>query len=152
MWLLLLACALIDYDHGVIPDALVLSIFVLGVMRHLLAGEILSPLLASAVGGGVLLLVATVYQRWKKRAGLGMGDIKLLAALGAFLGLSGMFRALLIGSLLGLAFALKRPALIVKNTGRGRHNRQATCLSIILKIYLFEKLFYNFVLLGGKIY
>lgn len=55
-----------------------------------------------------LVALAWTYRRLRGRAGLGMGDAKLLAALGAWLGPFGVPTAILFAAALGLAFALYR--------------------------------------------
>ena len=54
-----------------------------------------------AVGGGILLAVAWLYQRLRGREGMGGGDIKLLAMIGAFLGWQSIFVTLFVGSVIG---------------------------------------------------
>jgi leader peptidase (prepilin peptidase)/N-methyltransferase len=53
------------------------------------------------LGGGSLFLVATVYQWLFKREGMGGGDVKLLAMIGAFLGWKSVILTILLGSLVG---------------------------------------------------
>ena len=53
------------------------------------------------VGAGVLLFISEVYMRLRKKQGLGMGDVKLLAVTGAFFGMEGAIYTMFIGSLLG---------------------------------------------------
>lgn len=66
--------------------------------------------LAALIPAGALWALGEVYYRVRGREGLGLGDVKLVACLGTFLGLSGVVGALLVGSLagsvLGLAFLL----------------------------------------------
>ena len=52
-------------------------------------------------GGGSLFLVATLYQWWFKREGMGGGDVKLLAMIGAFLGWKSVILTILLSSLIG---------------------------------------------------
>ena len=54
------------------------------------------------IGGGVLLVVGLGYQKLRKRQGLGMGDVKMMAMVGAFLGWRLTFLTIFAGSLLGL--------------------------------------------------
>ena len=56
-----------------------------------------------ALGGGVLYATATLYQKATGREGMGGGDVKLLAMIGAFLGWKGALFTIFIGSLLGVA-------------------------------------------------
>jgi len=58
------------------------------------------------VGGGFLFLVAWVYEKIKKREGLGGGDVKLAAMLGAFFGWQPVLMILLVASVLGSVIGL----------------------------------------------
>jgi leader peptidase (prepilin peptidase)/N-methyltransferase len=53
------------------------------------------------MGAGLLWLVAEMYLRWKKVEGMGFGDIKMMAMVGAFLGWQHTWMTILLGSLLG---------------------------------------------------
>jgi leader peptidase (prepilin peptidase)/N-methyltransferase len=61
----------------------------------------LESLIGIVAGGGVLLLMAEMYYRWRKEEGLGMGDVKMLAMIGAFIGWKLMLVTLVLGSFLG---------------------------------------------------
>lgn len=93
----------IDLDHQIIPDVislpgipvfLLMAIFVMRVPW-------LEALLGVLLGGGTLYLVAVGYELATGREGMGGGDIKLLAMLGAFLGWKSLLFILLGSSLLG---------------------------------------------------
>jgi leader peptidase (prepilin peptidase)/N-methyltransferase len=58
-------------------------------------------LLGALIPSGALWLTGVLYQKVRGQEGLGFGDVKMLAAMGAFLGLSGTLFALLSGSLVG---------------------------------------------------
>ena len=60
-----------------------------------------SAVLGVLIGGGGLLLIAETYYRLRHEEGLGMGDVKMLAMIGAFLGWQQMLVTLLLASLLG---------------------------------------------------
>ncbi len=109
----LVVVTFIDFDHMILPDVFTLSGIVIG-----LAGALLNPersffnaLGGMLMGGGFLWAVAAVYYLLKKEEGMGGGDIKLLAWIGAVLGwMSIPFVILvssLVGSLVGLAVAFK---------------------------------------------
>ena len=53
------------------------------------------------MGGGILFLIAFLYIAVRKQEGMGMGDVKLLAMIGAFLGWKGVVFVMLVSSLLG---------------------------------------------------
>ncbi len=65
----------------------------------------LPSLAESAAGAGIasgtLWLVGEIYYRLRHREGLGLGDIKMIAMIGAFLGLQGVLMTLIVGSVLG---------------------------------------------------
>ncbi len=58
------------------------------------------------VGSGLLWLIGVVYQKARGREGLGFGDVKMVAMIGAFLGLYGVLVTVLAGSLLGSVLGL----------------------------------------------
>jgi leader peptidase (prepilin peptidase)/N-methyltransferase len=110
-WMLLLL-AVIDWRVQLLPDVLTLPLLIIGFAVSLfIAPQSLRDHAIGAVAGFVLLaLAAWAYHRLRKREGLGLGDAKLLAALGAWVAWQGLPTILLLGSMLGLAFALARAA------------------------------------------
>jgi leader peptidase (prepilin peptidase)/N-methyltransferase len=62
---------------------------------------VLEAVLGAAFGSLVLLGAATLYKLVRKREGMGMGDVKMMAMVGAFLGVRGAFLTILMGTLLG---------------------------------------------------
>ncbi len=106
----LLALALIDLDHWLLPDVLTLPLAAAGLATAAwwTAGWPGDGLIGAVAGGGVLALVAAGYRRLRGRDGLGGGDVKLVAAGGAWLGWQGLPSLILIAALCGLAFGLAR--------------------------------------------
>ena len=108
LFALLIAIAFIDLDHQIIPDTLVLAVFLWGLFWQIVMPAISwwQALGGFALGGGVLLLAAVI-----SRGGMGGGDIKLLAAAGFILGpaMTGMalFISVLIGSIVGVTLIVK---------------------------------------------
>jgi leader peptidase (prepilin peptidase)/N-methyltransferase len=100
---ILVAVTFIDLDHRIIPDPLSLGGLVLGLLTCFLDPRIsaLQSVIGAALGFGVFFLLAWGYQKYSGKSGLGGGDVKLLAMLGAFLGPSGVFSTILISSVLG---------------------------------------------------
>jgi leader peptidase (prepilin peptidase)/N-methyltransferase len=84
----LLVIIFIDIRHQIIPDAISLPGIVLGFLCSLVGGTLSwqSSLVGLLVGGGVLYAVAFLYALLRKIDGMGGGDIKLLAMIGAWLG------------------------------------------------------------------
>jgi leader peptidase (prepilin peptidase)/N-methyltransferase len=100
----LFVASLIDFDWRIIPDAISLP----GIPLGILATTFLVPeigwrgsLLGIAVGGGFLFALGEAYRLLRHREGMGMGDVKLMAMVGAFLGWPGVLFTLFVGSLLG---------------------------------------------------
>lgn len=108
----LVVITFIDIEHQIIPDEISLSGIVVGfVLSFFLKGHTwLNSLLGILLGGGSLLLVAYIYQRLTGKDGMGGGDIKLLAMMGAFLGWKSIpfiiFASSLVGSLVGITIML----------------------------------------------
>jgi leader peptidase (prepilin peptidase)/N-methyltransferase len=104
---LLFACAMIvlfviDLRHRILPNAITIP----GIAAGLVFGAVLPPgwvaaLVGAAVGGGVLYAIAEAYYRLRGVEGLGMGDVKMLAMIGAFLGPQLTLVTLVLASLSG---------------------------------------------------
>lgn len=109
---LLVAITFIDLEHRIIPDPLSLGGAALGLLTCWMSLQLTwtQSIAGAAAGFGVFYLLAWAYQKFSGRAGLGGGDIKLLAMIGAFLGPSGVFATVFIssvlGSLVGIVWAL----------------------------------------------
>jgi leader peptidase (prepilin peptidase)/N-methyltransferase len=104
----LVPVALIDLDHRIIPNRIMLPAAIaavaIGLVTH--PADVPEQLIAGAAAGGFLLLFALAYPR-----GMGMGDVKLAAVLGLFLGRSvavALMAAVLAGSVLGAAIMARR--------------------------------------------
>ena len=103
----LLAVMLIDLDHQIIPDVISVPGIVLGFAAAPWLGTgRLDSLLGALAGAGFFLAVHYLYRAVRGETGLGGGDIKLAAMLGAWLGVSGVLLTILFGSFLGAAFGL----------------------------------------------
>jgi leader peptidase (prepilin peptidase)/N-methyltransferase len=115
---LLLTISLIDLEHRIVPNTLVATGFIIALMLQIpglaalvfnvpeamLTGRPLSDaLFGMLAGGGVLLLVFII-----SRGGMGAGDVKLIAMIGFYVGLSGtavvLLLAFLFGALVGVTF------------------------------------------------
>ena len=110
----LITISFIDLDHQIIPDILSLpgipifflaAIFIVRLPWH-------EALIGLLIGGGMLFLIAFVYELLTKREGMGGGDIKLLAMIGGFLGWKSLIFVLLFSSLAGAIVGIT--AMIIK--------------------------------------
>jgi len=115
----LVVVTFIDVDHQIIPDVISLPGIVLGFLASLLPGGPgwQASLIGILLGGGVLWAVAEGYHWLTGREGMGGGDVKLLAMIGAFLGWRAVPITLMIGSLTGTVIGL---ALIAGQRQDGR--------------------------------
>lgn len=95
--------ALIDLDHKIIPNVISLPGIIIGLLLALLIGQpsILDALIGAAGGGALLFLVVLL-----SRGGMGGGDAKLLAMIGAFFGWQGAVTSLLLGSVAGAVIGI----------------------------------------------
>jgi leader peptidase (prepilin peptidase) / N-methyltransferase len=117
---LIFGCALIvlfaiDLEHHLLPNVITLPGIVIGFLFSLITEPgWAASLIGIVVGGGVLWTVAEVYYRVRHEEGLGMGDVKMLAMVGAFLGWKLTLLTLMVGSLTGTVIGL---SLIVAGKG-----------------------------------
>lgn len=109
----LLVITFIDIDHQIIPDVISLP----GILIFFIASfglsqvTYLDSLIGILAGGGSLFLVAWTYNMITKKEGMGGGDIKLLAMIGALIGWQGVlftiFVASAVGTISGMLVMLK---------------------------------------------
>ena len=109
----LVVLSVIDLATLRLPDALTLPLIATGLACAALFKwdgdswlDLRWRVAAAALGYGLLFTTAWLYHRLRGRHGLGLGDAKLLAASGAWLGLEGVAPTLLVASLTALAAAL----------------------------------------------
>jgi leader peptidase (prepilin peptidase)/N-methyltransferase len=116
-WLLLVSCALgwllltlavIDLRHFLLPDVLTLPLIPVGLALAWLLDPGLVPghMIGAAVGFASFALVGLAYRHLRGREGLGLGDAKLLAGAGAWLGWQALPGLVLIAAVSALALAL----------------------------------------------
>jgi len=99
----LLAITFIDLDHQIIPDVISLPGIPLGFAASFFMPSItwMDSLIGLLVGGGSLYAVAWGYALITGKEGMGGGDIKLLAMIGAFIGWKGVLVTIFMGSAIG---------------------------------------------------
>jgi len=124
----LVTLAFIDMDHRILPDPITLNGIWIGIVVNVFlvtpsplisnllahAGYELGPrwisflgsLAGAVIGGGLLWLVAEVYYRIRGVEGMGFGDVKMMAMVGAFLGAPLALLTIMVGSVLGAIVGL----------------------------------------------
>jgi leader peptidase (prepilin peptidase)/N-methyltransferase len=100
----LVVISFIDLQHQIIPDILSIPGIVAGIGLSFFPGHVqwIDSLIGALGGGGLLYLVAVVFKRVTGRDGMGGGDVKLLAMLGAWMGWRSLPFILLLSSLSGI--------------------------------------------------
>jgi leader peptidase (prepilin peptidase)/N-methyltransferase len=112
----LIVLAFIDIDHRILPDSMTLTGIPLGVLASVwLPPGWRDSLIGVAVGGGVLWLIAEAYYRWRHVEGMGMGDVKMLAMIGAVLGWRAVIVTLVLSSCAGALVGV----LLMSRTSEG---------------------------------
>lgn len=129
----LVAVALIDWEYMIIPDGISLGFLLLGLVLSPFTGPGLLPALLGAVGaGGLLLVMGVLWQKTKGVAGMGGGDVKLMAAVGAYLGLVPGLLVIFLGAFLGSIYGL-----VVLRKGGQTKVAFGTFLSLAAAVVIF---------------
>jgi leader peptidase (prepilin peptidase)/N-methyltransferase len=121
---MILTLIYIDLEWQILPDVIDLPGIVIGLAigalhfgaltPHLiLSRTLLESVAGAALGAGILLAISLTYKLLRKVEGMGLGDVKMMAMLGAILGWEPLFPLLLIasvvGSIVGVIVAAKSP-------------------------------------------
>lgn len=118
----LIVVSMVDLDLYIIPDEISYSYFFLAVALSILLPAHLGvtgrfhalflSLLGALIGGGGLWLVGWIAKIFMKKEAMGLGDVKLMMMVGAWMGwkatIASVMIASLIGSLVGLGFVIKK--------------------------------------------
>jgi leader peptidase (prepilin peptidase)/N-methyltransferase len=111
----LLGASIIDSRHLTLPDSLVLPLIPAGILLHawLAVDAWIDHLMGASIGFVLFAAISITYRVLRRREGLGLGDAKLLAAAGAWVGWVGLPSVVLLGAVFGLA-----TGLALRMTGR----------------------------------
>ncbi len=115
---MLLALAVTDFERWTLPDRITFSGFAAGLGFSLsgVGPSFPEAVLGALLGGGSLLLLRWFYQLTRGVEGMGLGDIKMTAMVGVFLGPSGIIWVIGLGS--GLALVTMLPLLLAGRISR----------------------------------
>ncbi|MCL4152351.1 UNVERIFIED_CONTAM: hypothetical protein GTU68_045146 [Idotea baltica] len=110
----LVSMTMIDYDHQLLPDNLTLPLMWIGLVASLLPifADVQSAVIGAACGYLALWLVFHLFKLITGKEGMGYGDFKLLAALGALLGFQQLPVIILLSSLVGAVVGLGLIAIV----------------------------------------
>ncbi len=105
---ILIALAVIDFETGFLPDALTLPLIIFGIIASAVGfvAPMTDALIGAVAGFLIFRIVGMIFHRLRGIEGLGQGDAKLLAAIGAWLGWQAIAPIVLAAALIGLAGAL----------------------------------------------
>jgi leader peptidase (prepilin peptidase)/N-methyltransferase len=105
---IMIAITFIDWEHQIIPDQLSIGGTILGWIGAVVCLDItlVQSLVGSLVGAGLILSIALAYKAARKVEGMGGGDVKLMAMIGAFLGWQMVFAVLFLAAFAGSVYGV----------------------------------------------
>ncbi len=151
----LLAIIWIDIHHQIIPDVISLPGVIAGFLFSFFNPQLSwqSSLLGLLIGGGILYAIAMLYFILRKQEGMGGGDIKLLAMIGAFLGWQSLLFVIFFSSLTGTIVGLS--AMAKQKKGGATRIPFGPFLSVAALLFLFfnsQILFYFKLYSEGRLF
>jgi leader peptidase (prepilin peptidase)/N-methyltransferase len=104
----LLAVTMIDWDHRIIPDEISLPFIAIGIAWAFVDPSlgVVSSAAGALVGGGSLWAVGAIYRRMRGIEGMGGGDVKLMAMIGAWLGIGLVLPVIVFASFFGSIYGV----------------------------------------------
>ena len=106
-----------DFKFFLLPNTIIFFLYTIGLLRCLASPDSIffsssiDCFIGFVVGIGFLYFFAKIYQIIRKKEGMGMGDVKLLGALGLWLGWQSLFFIIIVSALLGILVGLSAVAL-----------------------------------------
>ncbi|MDX1774997.1 MAG: prepilin peptidase [Desulfobulbales bacterium] len=142
----LLVVIVIDYYHKIIPDIISLPGIIIGFVCSFVNPVVTwqQSAIGLLIGGGVLYAIAAGYYLFTKREGMGGGDIKLLAMIGAFLGWQSLPFVVFGSSILGAAVGIG--AMAKQKKGGKTMIPYGPFLSVAALLYMFYREIINYYL------
>ena len=143
----LISLTFIDIDHQLLPDTITLPFLWLGLLCNYfgLFTDLYSSVMGAAAGYGIFWLIYQIFKLVTGKEGMGLGDLKLLAMLGAWAGWQALasiiFLSSLLGSLVGLYLVLFRRRQRSSPIPFGPYLAVAGWLSLVWGLNLFDYLY-----------
>jgi leader peptidase (prepilin peptidase)/N-methyltransferase len=134
----LIAITFIDYKYMIIPNKITYPLIVISLLSAIIFNHItfFQSLLGIFIPTSLLLIIALIF-----KGGMGMGDVKLAAAIGGFLGWSYTLAGIFIGSLLGSIIGLSLMGLGIIERKTRIPFGPFICIGAVIMIFFGEVLF-----------
>lgn len=142
---LVLTMSMIDFDHKILPDGLVFSLYALGLLYSTTENSILSPeqaIVNSIIGFLICDSFISLYSKLRGKLMMGFGDIKLIAATLTFIPVINVVMGVLIASVLGIFYYIAIKALNKLDSDNSIPFGPFICFGFFIQIILiYQKLF-----------
>ena len=150
----LIIITFIDIDYQIIPDSISIPGIIIGVLFSLTNKTIpfKDSILGLLVGGGSLILVILIYYIITKTEGMGGGDVKLLAMIGAFIGWKGVIFTIFIASLFGTIVGIMEMIRKQKNMKLAIPFGPFLACSAIMYIFFGKEIIYIYFVFLSNLY
>ncbi len=131
----LIIISFIDLKHYIVPDSLSVPLIALGLLSGLFQHMLVHSIIGALVGFASMLAIQFMGKALFKKEALGGGDVKLMAAIGAFIGAKGIFFSIICGSLIGSIVGIIM--IVMSKAGMKTAIPFAPFLSLAAVIYIF---------------
>ncbi len=142
---MLIVGSFIDFFHYIIPDRISIGLAIVGLVYGFVMHELVHSLIGFAFGFILLLLVAILGKAIFKKDAMGGGDIKLLGALGTFVGIKGvlftLFAASLLGSFVGIVLIALGKTSVSQRIPFGPYLSLSAILYIFMGYQIITKIY-----------
>jgi leader peptidase (prepilin peptidase)/N-methyltransferase len=153
----LIIVTFIDLRHKIIPDVISLPGILIGLaavsLFRLNGLSWKDSLIGMVIGGGLLYLIGVSYEWLRKKEGMGMGDVKLLAMIGAWMGYTALPYIILVSSLTGIIIGGGSLLLTKKDIGQQIPFGPFLVLGTLMTLFFeteLRDLWYSYLNLMGR--